>query len=78
MFRTLVLLLALFSSATATLAGEADVLKARATRDTDGTWRFDVTIRHADSGWDHYADRYEILDPATGRELAGASCCIRM
>jgi hypothetical protein len=24
--------------------------------------RFDVTVRHADDGWDHYADRYEVLD----------------
>ena len=52
------------------LAGEADVVSARATHGADGTWRFEVTIRHADTGWDHYADRFEIIDPKTGRELA--------
>jgi hypothetical protein len=26
-------------------------------------WRFDVTISHADTGWDHYADGWEILAP---------------
>lgn len=26
-------------------------------------WQFDVTLRHPDSGWDHYADRWRILDP---------------
>ena len=25
-------------------------------------WRFDVTIRHPDTGWDHYADGWRILD----------------
>jgi hypothetical protein len=26
-------------------------------------WRFDVTIRHDDSGWDHYADAWRIVGP---------------
>lgn len=25
-------------------------------------WRFDVTLLHPDTGWDHYADGWEILD----------------
>jgi hypothetical protein len=25
--------------------------------------RFDVTLRHADSGWDHYADQWRVMDP---------------
>jgi hypothetical protein len=25
-------------------------------------WRFDVTISHPDTGWDHYADGWRILD----------------
>lgn len=49
--------------ATPAFAGEADVVEAQATQDPDGTWRFDVTVRHADEGWDHYADRWEILAP---------------
>ena len=28
----------------------------------DGSWRFDVTISHPDTGWDHYADAWRILD----------------
>ncbi len=27
-----------------------------------GTWRFDVTLRHPDTGWDHYADGWRVLD----------------
>jgi hypothetical protein len=39
------------------------VLEARAIPTGDGTYRFDVTVRHADTGWDHYADAWEILAP---------------
>ena len=28
-----------------------------------GAWTFSVTIRHPDSGWDHYADGWEVLAP---------------
>jgi hypothetical protein len=24
------------------------------------TWRFDVTLKHADAGWDHYADGWGV------------------
>ena len=43
-------------------AGEPEVVDAKATRAADGSYRFDVTIRHGDTGWDHYADRWDILD----------------
>jgi len=42
-------------------AGEADVLAATAR--CAATCRFVVTVRHADTGWDHYADRFEIVGP---------------
>jgi hypothetical protein len=44
-------------------AGEADVLAAEATALEGGRYRFDVTVRHADEGWEHYADRWEVLAP---------------
>ena len=37
-------------------AGEADVVGVEATRISPGVWRFDVTVRHADEGWRHYAE----------------------
>ena len=43
-------------------AGEADVLEVRAERTSD-SWRFTVTVAHADAGWDHYADRWDVLAP---------------
>ena len=44
-------------------AGEADVETATATRAGDGTWTFNVTVRHADEGWDHYANRWDVIAP---------------
>jgi hypothetical protein len=49
-------------------AGEADVVAVEAVQESPGTWRFDVTVAHADEGWDHYADRWEVLAP-DGRVL---------
>ena len=36
---------------------------------TGMVWRVDVTLEHGDTGWDHYADGWEILD-ADGNQLA--------
>jgi hypothetical protein len=43
-------------------AGEADVLKVDVAADGRGSYRFAVTVAHGDTGWEHYADRWEILD----------------
>lgn len=48
-------------------AGQADVVAVKALK-TGDTWRFDVTVRHDDSGWDHYADGWRIFAP-DGTEL---------
>jgi len=42
-------------------AGEADVVDVKVECRSDCT--FNVTVRHADTGWDHYADQWEILTP---------------
>lgn len=51
------------------MAGEADVVKATAVRQSDGTYLVSASIRHADEGWQHYADRFEVLTP-DGKVLA--------
>lgn len=43
------------------LAGEADVVAAQYAKAADGSYRFDVTVRHADAGWDHYADKWQVI-----------------
>jgi len=44
------------------LAGEADVLDVKA-HASGGAWSFDVTVQHADTGWDHYADAWRVVGP---------------
>lgn len=51
-----------FISMTA-IANQADVIDVKATQSKDNTWRFDVTVKHADEGWDHYANEWVILTP---------------
>lgn len=41
----------------------ADVLFVRATETKDGTWSFAVTVRHPDTGWENYADGWDVLTP---------------
>lgn len=52
------------------LSASADppvVENVRAEQQGDG-WRFDVTISHPDTGWEHYADAWRVLD-MDGNEL---------
>ncbi len=43
-------------------AGETDVINVIFSRSSGTVFNFKVTIRHADTGWDHYADAFEIFD----------------
>lgn len=62
-FRYLVLLLpALACLCSVVFAGEADVVAVDVAADGQGGYQFTVTVAHQDTGWDHYADRWEILD----------------
>ncbi len=58
----MMILLGVLLTAVAAGAGEADVEAAEAIPKGDGRYRIRVTVRHADTGWEHYADRFEILD----------------
>jgi len=49
--------------AAAALAGEADVVAVKPTRESANSWRFDVTVKSNDRGWDYYADAFEVLTP---------------
>ncbi|EFO29987.1 conserved hypothetical protein [Roseibium sp. TrichSKD4] len=43
-------------------AGNVEIVGAEA-RETGETWRFAVTLKHADTGWDHYADLWQVVAP---------------
>jgi len=44
-------------------AGEADVIDAKVSRAGNGTYALEVTVRHADEGWEHYAAQWDVLAP---------------
>lgn len=44
-------------------AGEADVIDASVSRTGENTYSFAVTVRHDDTGWEHYANRWQVLTP---------------
>ncbi len=59
-------LLALASMALATspvFADEAHVLSATIAQTAPGVYTISARVKHADSGWDHYADAWEVLAP---------------
>ena len=43
------------------IAGEVMIVDANATRSSTNTYDFNVTLKHADTGWDHYANQWQIL-----------------
>ena len=53
-------LLVLFSSQV--LAGEVEILSANFSQNSNQAWSVSVTLRHDDTGWDHYADAWRVVD----------------
>ena len=56
------LLLAMITASPAH-AGEADVIGAEIKQTGLDSYQVSATIQHADTGWDHYADGFEIVSP---------------
>ena len=44
-------------------ADEADVVGVKIIKEGSGTYRFDVTVKHADEGWKHYANAWDVVAP---------------
>lgn len=54
---------ALFALATPAFADEAQIEHIEIQKTSD-SYRFSVTLRHADTGWDDYADGWRVEDAA--------------
>lgn len=61
-------LIPLLFLATPVLAEDPVIENVSVTRTAPETYSFSVTIRHPDTGWDHYADGWRVLD-MDGNEL---------
>lgn len=44
------------------VAGEVKIVGAEARKSGD-SWTFSVTLEHGDTGWDHYADLWQVFTP---------------
>ena len=43
-------------------AGEADVVEVKVNKNSENTYSFIVTVSHKDTGWKHYANKWDIVD----------------
>ena len=55
------------SALTVVNAGEVQIVKATAEKQRS-SWVFNVTLKHGDTGWDHYADAWRVVTE-DGKEL---------
>jgi hypothetical protein len=54
--------------ATPVLAGEVTIVDAKFRQGQSGNWHASVTLKHDDTGWEHYADEWRVVD-AQGQVL---------
>ncbi len=50
------------------MAGKADVIRVEVDR-SGSLYSFSVSVTHRDEGWDHYADKWDVVGP-DGKVLA--------
>jgi len=43
-------------------AGKVKILAAEFTSSGDNQWSVSVTLKHNDTGWNHYADNWQVVD----------------
>lgn len=51
----------------AAVAGAVEIVNVKAEKQKAG-WLFNVTLKHADTGWEHYADAWRVVTK-DGKEL---------
>ena len=44
-------------------ANEVQIVDVKAHQSSDKSWTFAVTLKHADEGWDHYANEWQVIAP---------------
>ncbi|MEP2027330.1 MAG: hypothetical protein ABJI96_01330 [Paracoccaceae bacterium] len=62
------LLLGALIAFTTPVWADPSVIETVNATESNGTWRFDVTLSHPDTGWDHYTDGWRVLS-MDGKEL---------
>ena len=42
-------------------AGDVEIVNAEAIKSANNSYSFQVTLQHGDTGWDHYADQWQVF-----------------
>lgn len=63
MKQTLAVVVMTSAAWTSCIAGEANVIDVKVSKEGPRTFRFTVTVKHADEGWKHYADKWDVIGP---------------
>ena len=58
--RSFLILFFVSAMVSSAFAGETDVVDVKVTG-SGGSYNFSVTVKHADEGWDHFANRWEVV-----------------
>lgn len=61
------LVLSAFILTSSVFANDVEIIKVVLTKRA-GTWQADVTLKHQDEGWKHYADGWRLVD-SNGNEI---------
>lgn len=60
--KSIILTLSIYSIASPLHAGMTEVIAVDAQKSKNEQYDFAVTLRHTDTGWEHYANKWEIVD----------------
>lgn len=61
--RVLMAALLLAGAGSGAIGGEADVVGVKINKQGGGAYSFDVSVRHGDTGWKHYANKWDVVAP---------------
>lgn len=61
--KTLILSITFLIISSTANANEVEITDVKIHQSSDKTWTFAVTLKHADEGWDHYANEWQVIAP---------------
>ena len=59
---TFVVITLIYVFSASSLAGEADIIDVKVQHNGGDSFQIIATVKHADTGWKHYANAFEVLD----------------
>lgn len=60
--KTFIALIFVSCAATQAYASDVQIIQASFVRNEKGSWNINVTLKHADEGWKHFANAWRVVD----------------